>query len=761
MRMGIPLKKNEGMGKKFYGILLSYLLVLVIPIICGAFLHIYNKKLVTEQSETMTQRMLTNIREQTDAYMENIWQMALVASQLESINRVLGVNSQNRADQAYELYQVGQDLQMFYSFDKTIKDVFVYFKEADRIVGMGSVMDPDIYSEMFLDPGITGAYLREQLKEPRFKDCVKVKNRTGGEDILCVMSNPQEARSGSSQYVVFVVIERESLSRLLKSIQWMDGTIVMIQDREGQLLYETENANGMDYISKIADMEDTENSYHGIQLQGRKYAAMVEESEKTKWKYYAMIPRDSIEENANRMQMYYFLMLFGCIAVGFAAAGIMSRKHYHPVKVLSDLILQFKSQNETKEEKQPKDNYIWLQEQVDLFFKERVNTIRILKRNKRELKNYYLLRLLENSYTADLDENLKKCQILFDHPWYAVIQFVIEDKEADAQALAQFVLKNVFTELMEESGGFRIYMVHVGERIVGISNFEKKEDMKQIHENIYRMQEMVEDKFHYEVTALLGDCYPDRTEIFKSYGDTCEMEEYISLLDDTLICYEEVRERDQKYRYNAEFDQKLYNAVRAGNLSVAQEELRKELKQYFSKEVSLNVYRCLMFDILGTILRAADAEGCHDVTEEDGVMMRLSTRLPLKQMEKLFMDLIEKICTRVREIELDTGRDMELSRKVQKYIQENFRNPDINVSQTGQYFHITPSYLSAIYKKQTGTSLLEYINGIRLKEAEHLLERGVSVVEVAEKAGFRDSTYLIRVFKKKKGITPGQKKQNL
>ena len=73
---------------------------------------------------------------------------------------------------------------------------------------------------------------------------------------------------------------------------------------------------------------------------------------------------------------------------------------------------------------------------------------------------------------------------------------------------------------------------------------------------------------------------------------------------------------------------------------------------------------------------------------------------------------------------------------------------------------MTPSYLSAIYKKETGTSLLEFINQARLDEAERLLEQGMTVAEVAEKAGFRDSTYLIRVFKKKRGVTPGQKKQN-
>lgn len=761
--MKIQLRMDIGNKKKYYTILFSYLLILIIPLICGAFLHIYNKKLVTKQAEDMTERMLANIREQTDVYMENIWQMALIASQLESIDKVLSMDPGQRSDVAYQLYKVSQELQKYYSFDHSIKDVFVYFKGIDKIAGSQGVLTPDMYSSLYFSEGVTGDRLRAQLNLFHYKECVKIDNNKGGEDILCAIDDSGNLRSKNSDYVVVVVFEKDTMKKMLESLQWMASTAVLIQDRDSRILFETEGFGSKEYLSRITDLEDTASSYRTIQLDGVNYAAMVTESEKTKWKYYMLTPIHVIEENANEMQKYYFFMLFGCIVVGFTIAGLLSKKHYHPVKILSNLIMQFKFLNQTEPDKQNEDNYQWLQDQMNSFFRERTNTLKILKQNKRELKNYYLLRLLENSYTADLDENLQKNQIIFVHPWYAVVQFVIDsrDNNMEEQVLIQFILTNIFTELMEESGSFLIYMVHVGERIVGIANFDHKSKMEQIRDIIHRTQEVIEGKFKYEVTALLGDCYNSRSEIFKSYGDTCEMEEYAALLDDNLICYEEVREWDQTYRYSAELDQKLFNAVKAGNQKMALEQLALVLGQYSSKEMSVNVYRCLVFDILGTIIKAADAGGYHDAAVENDVMERLSDRLSLQQVEIMFHTLIGTVCSRIHEMQQDTGRDMELIRKVQAYIRENFRNPDINVSQTGQYFHMTPSYLSSIYKKQTGNSLLEDINQIRLEEAERLLELGLSVAEVAGKAGFRDSTYLIRVFKKKKGITPGQKKLKL
>ncbi|MBT9777469.1 helix-turn-helix domain-containing protein [Clostridium sp. MCC353] len=758
--MRICLKKNGAKKEKYYMILLSYLVILVIPLIFGAFLHIYNKKLVTQQSETMTKQMLVSISDQVDSYMGNIWQMALGTTQMESIQRVLNAQNEDEASVSYELYQLSQNLQRSYGFEQRIEDIFVYFNDSNRIAGRQGVMDFDFYCDVYFGKGMPVGELQEQLGAFHYKECLSLPVLNGAGNTLCLISEPGAARIGDPNYTVVVVFKNEALKTLVESIRWMDQATVLIEDRGGQILCGTDNIQYEDYLQGIVDMEDTRDNYIETEFKNDKYAAMVKQSADSGWKYYMLMPKKLIEANADQMQRYYFITLFGCIIIGFIVAGILTKKHYHPVKILWDLIAQFKTHNETRAPQKNEDNYQWLQEQMEQFFKERVNAMKILKQNRRELKQYYLLQLLENTYTAGLNDNLKKNQIFFEYPYYAVVQFIfINNKNAEEQVLVQFILENIFTELIEEAEGFQIYMVHVGERKVGIVNFSEMGRLEQIRELVHCTLDLIEDKFGYVVTALLGGTYSRKNEIFKSYADTCEIEGYISLLEDNLICYEDVCGWDQKYRYNAQLDQKLFNAVEAGNQEIAQNQLKRMLEQNLSGEISLTVYQCLMFDLLGTILKAADAGGYHSALEDSNVMEKISAKLPLNQLEPLFLSLIENICGKIRELQSDTGKDKELSRKIQEFILENFKNPDLNVSQTGLHFNMTPSYLSAIYKKQTGSSLLEYINNVRLLEAERLLEQGMSVVEVAKRAGFRDSTYLIRIYKKKKGITPGQKKQ--
>lgn len=759
--MKIEIRQSINRKKKYYGILLSYLLIFVIPLLCGAMLHIYNKQMVMEQSADMTKRSLDGIRNQTDAYMERIWQMTMVASQLESVNALRNASPFETEDNAYRLYLVGKELETFY-FDTALKDIFVYFRGIDRIAGRQGTLSPDLYAEAFFDKAISGEQLRETLRQFHYRECVKVPSVNGGTDILCIISDASAAGSGEPQYAAVAVIEEDALKKMLESARWTEETAVCIQDREGRSICQTDNFDGMDPAALYRELSQAEEDYTEVVWNKEAYAGMAMESAATKWNYIMLTPRKVIEENADQMQKFYFLSLFGCIFVGVAIAGVLSRKHYHPVRILQELIAQFKSQNENQEIQKGEDEYQWLQDQAALFFKERLNTMRILRQDRRELSNYYLLRLLENAYTEDLDQKLKENGISFPYSQFTVAQFVITDgeKNPEEQSLLYFIVKNIFVELMENAGGFTVYMLHAGDGMAAILNFDSRKGMEQIREAVYQAQELIEERFHHEITALLGGCYGSRSEIFRSYEDTREMVDYIPLLGETLIDCQDVRGREQTYQYNAELDQKLFQAVKAGKEEAAKEMISVVLKQHSPSSISLSAYRCMIFDILGTILKGADAGGIHELTEENEAMEKLSSRLSPDQMKEILYSLLEAVCGRIQEQQKPSRKNEGLIRHVQEYILENFRDPDLNISQTGIHFHMTPSYLSAIYKKETGTSLLEFINQARLDEAERLLEQGMTVAEVAEKAGFRDSTYLIRVFKKKRGVTPGQKKQN-
>ena len=95
------------------------------------------------------------------------------------------------------------------------------------------------------------------------------------------------------------------------------------------------------------------------------------------------------------------------------------------------------------------------------------------------------------------------------------------------------------------------------------------------------------------------------------------------------------------------------------------------------------------------------------------------------------------------------------------YVKANYNDSALNISSTAQHFHVSPSKLGAIFKKETGKSLLDVIRDTRMEAALLLLQDGLSVNECARRVGVEDTTTFIRQFKKYIGKTPAQMRTEL
>ena len=92
--------------------------------------------------------------------------------------------------------------------------------------------------------------------------------------------------------------------------------------------------------------------------------------------------------------------------------------------------------------------------------------------------------------------------------------------------------------------------------------------------------------------------------------------------------------------------------------------------------------------------------------------------------------------------------------EIAEYINETYQEK-ISLTQISQEFYISKSYLSRIFKEVTGFTVHEYINIVRIKKAQYLLENTeFTITSVAEKVGYDSITYFEKIFKKYFEIPP-------
>ena len=91
-----------------------------------------------------------------------------------------------------------------------------------------------------------------------------------------------------------------------------------------------------------------------------------------------------------------------------------------------------------------------------------------------------------------------------------------------------------------------------------------------------------------------------------------------------------------------------------------------------------------------------------------------------------------------------------------RYIKEHYgENLDLNL--LSRQVHVTPAYLSLLFKMQTGINFLEFLTNYRIEKACELLKTtSLKTYEIAYRTGFKDEKYFSTVFKKQMGMPPSK-----
>ena len=98
--------------------------------------------------------------------------------------------------------------------------------------------------------------------------------------------------------------------------------------------------------------------------------------------------------------------------------------------------------------------------------------------------------------------------------------------------------------------------------------------------------------------------------------------------------------------------------------------------------------------------------------------------------------------------------------QIRNSILKNYTNSEYALDEYIRSLPFHYDYLRKVFKKELGMSPLEYMTGLRMKNAERLLSTmwtsGYAIAEIAQMCGFDNALYFSRVFKKYYGCSPSQ-----
>lgn len=217
-----------------------------------------------------------------------------------------------------------------------------------------------------------------------------------------------------------------------------------------------------------------------------------------------------------------------------------------------------------------------------------------------------------------------------------------------------------------------------------------------------------------------------------------------------------------KVRYDYEND--MMDAVSKGLLQRV-ERITSHISQLnFEKRMADPLRNTKNYCIIcNTLLRkAAERGGVHPV-HIDRISSQYAIQIENKATPEDCISLIGEMfrayCRLVR-----THAISQYSAPVQKallYMEENLSG-ELGLQVLAEELNLAPGYLSGLFHRETGSTITEHINQLRMKHAVHLLKTTqLQVQNVAHLCGIPDANYFGKLFRKQYGVTPRQYRQSL
>lgn len=165
--------------------------------------------------------------------------------------------------------------------------------------------------------------------------------------------------------------------------------------------------------------------------------------------------------------------------------------------------------------------------------------------------------------------------------------------------------------------------------------------------------------------------------------------------------------------------------------------------------------------ILNTLMRkAVERGGVHPIHID-----RLSSEFARKientavwdEFMDLWQDMAKKYCLLVK-----NHATVNYSQLVQYIIARvDFDlTSDLSLKAHAEALNVNASYLSSLFKKETGVTLTDYVNRKRIEHAVYLLaSTDIPISAVGQRCGIQDDNYFTKIFKKYTSITPKQYRQ--
>lgn len=748
--MNMKLKKYDKYPKFFFKYLISYIFILLIPIIIMAFL-VYNYFISTLKNEVID-NTLNSLNKSKYIIDEQVNQLKNTSYQILNVNKNLRPIALLN-DTPIKDIKIKDELYNYTATNTFIEEVVLHLRgDSNLYTSKGPYSFPmftdNIYSYKNWS---SGEFYRDiaTISEPTVR---KAENVNGDERYVTFVY-PYIPNNGNPYAVLLFLIKEKSIQNLLTdNIKIYNGNSLIL-DQNNNIITITED-NDYIHSDEFFQFMKSKKAQDAkiVKLKDQKFFLCYTKSEETNWKYVALLPESLVMRQVFKVQMIFVYGLLIIILLGSILIYGSMYLNYKPLKQL-----KLYTEKIFKNSSSSLDELETVKETINFLTSQNGQLNNQIKNNYEALKNNLVFSALKGEIGSmeDFNKKGKEINVVLSKDLFRIIIIKVHShSNSNSQSRVITLIEDSISEEFQCYGREHFepneYVMIVSYGADQVSSFY--EEFKALHKKC-------KEKIGTQITIGVGNEYYELSDSPKSYiqASTAIKHRFVKG-NDEIIFFDEVDVNKYSLKeYSNNEVQELKNYIKVGDIKKIESMLQNITTYIKENSIPLFAARGICFEIINIVTQTTKEMSSEFVVVKNEYpdIFLLEAIETVEEFIKLIKEICMDICTSIKKrVE---KQEVSLIDQIVEYVEKNYDDCNFSIQDVADHFEMNLSYLSQYFKAKRNMTILEYITELRIIKAKKLLiSNKLSLKYIAEKTGYYNVSSFIRRFKQVTGYTPGE-----
>lgn len=575
-----------------------------------------------------------------------------------------------------------------------------------------------------------------------------------------VQASLQYDGSSTSRTMV-LLINQNYITELFRSSQTVMNEKILLFNSDCDLISglapNTSEETILEISRHLKENASAKESVFYLNLDGKASMVLTSHSSLTGLYYVRFLPENSAFQSLNRIRFFIILVLILVLIVGICLILLGMKNSYVPIRTLADWI---RFQTKAPADPAVRDELSLFRQVFDDVIGENESLSRQIDESRHGLIDHLLTALICGNFATEetFRNACRNLHVDLQKKYFAVCSVLLEEHINLKDTLPDFenLLELIRRDLPDSICVYVKDLLFSGKMLM-IFNSDSTDT-----EPFYQTVGDIKTRLYREsglLTAIgVGTFCDSFKEVGKSYLESVNALDYrIIHGKDSLITPEIYHTNLPETGYPSEDLEKLHTAFLSYDIKAAAAAIQNLSDYTKSSSCSLHTAKYICYDAFAVLKKTP-------LFTNTGYMNSLSADLNITHLTgfETIDDFLESLLTIVQTLsgnssENDTHADTLTIKELLDYIGANCFSYDFQITGMAQHFGISPQYMRKLFRKHTGVGISDYIANLKLERAMYLLRNtDLNLQDIVTEIGNTDVSGMIRLFKLKTGMTPGQ-----